>query len=302
MKSEILKELISTSQEEGSLSFGDFPDSYKKYDDSQIVLLPVPYDKTSTYSKGSDLGPEALIDASEQLEVYDIETASEVYKNGIATLASMVVDDEPEILYECVKDVTGALFDDSKFPVLIGGEHSITPGAVAAASKRFENLTVLQLDAHGDTRESYMGSRFNHACVMARVREICPAVQVGIRSIDTSEVNAMDMERVVFAHEICQSQSDKTWHDRVSSLLSDNVYVTIDLDCFDPSIIPSTGTPEPGGLDWYHVTGLLRQVSRKHRIVGFDVVELLPRQSNPAPDFIAAKLVYQFLSYIFEAV
>lgn len=281
-----------------ALSFGDFDESLEEYSSAKIAILPVPYDLTSTYHKGADKGPAAIIAASHAVESFDIETRSEVYRQGIATLAPLVVSGGPEELFEEVKRSTLKLIADNKLPVLFGGEHSVTPGAVAAAAERFENLSVLQLDAHMDTRDSYHGSKYNHACVMSRVRELCPYIQVGIRSMDAAEWENVDPERVFFAHDIARREFAE-WGPAAIDLLSDNVYVTIDLDCFDPSIIPSTGTPEPGGLDWYQVTRLLKALAKSRNVVGFDVVELLPRPSNPAPDFIAAKLTYQFLSYIF---
>ena len=158
-------------------------------------------------------------------------------------------------------------------------------------------MTVLQLDAHADLRDEYDGSKFNHACVMARIKELCPAVQVGIRSMDISEKESIDPDKTFFAKDIVDTAD---WIQNVISLLSDNVYVTIDLDVFDPSIVPSTGTPEPGGLGWYEVLSLLKNLSSAKNIVGFDVVELCPNENNKAPDFLAAKLIYKFLSYNFR--
>ena len=171
-------------------------------------------------------------------------------------------------------------------------------GAIEAVADRFPDSSVLQIDAHGDTRESYHGSTHNHACVMARARERCPIVQVGIRSVDTPEVAGLDPERVFYAHRIA-AEPDEGWMDRVVDLLTPHVYVTIDVDAFDPAIVPATGTPEPGGLDWYQITGLLARVARSRRVVGFDVVELLP--GHHASAFTAAKLIYRFLAEIFQS-
>lgn len=281
-------------------TFGGLDPADSDFTRARIAVLPVPYDRTSTYNKGADRGPAAMLAASSQVELYDIETDSEVYRNGIATLAPLVVDAPPEELFAAVQQATTAILSAEKFPVVLGGEHSITPGVVAALAAKYADLTVLQLDAHGDTRDSYHGSKYNHACAMARVHDYCRSVQVGIRAIDSSETKNLDRERVFFGHQVA-NPADLSWQPRVSSLLSPHVYVTIDLDCFDSSIMPSTGTPEPGGLNWYQVTSLLRLISRNHTVVGFDVVELLPRAEDPAPDFLAAKLVYQFLSYVFAA-
>ncbi len=270
------------------------------FERAKIAVLPIPYDGTSTYHKGADRGPKALLEASAQVELYDIETASEVHHHGIATLAPLIAHSTVEELTEQIKLAVSFLVSEQKFPVVLGGEHSISPGVVSALTEFFNDISVLQLDAHGDTRESYLGSRFNHACAMARIREHVPIVQVGIRAIDASEAPRMDPSRVFWAHDILRAGDNLAWQTQVSKRLTSKVYVTIDLDCFDSSIMPSTGTPEPGGLDWYRVTSLLKRVALEHDVVGFDVVELLPRESNPAPDFLAAKLVHQFLSYCFS--
>ena len=271
---------------------------YQTWDNSDIAILPVPYDKTSTWIKGADKGPLAILEASEQIEMYDIETHQEVYKKGIHTCESLDVDLKPEDMVEKVKDKTEKLLDSEKFVVLIGGEHSVSLGAVMAHNAKFENISVLQLDAHADLREEYEGSPYNHACVMARIKEICPIVQVGVRSLSVEEKEKVVPEKMFFARDI--KASPGTWQKDVVNQLSENVYVSIDVDVFDPSIIPSTGTPQPGGLDWYEVTSLLKEVAKNKKVVGFDVVELCPDEKNKAPDITAAKLVYKFLSYIFS--
>jgi len=277
--------------------FGGEDSNWTDYKSSKIVIFPVPYDNFSTWQRGADLGPNAILEASTHLELYDIETNSEVHLQGIHTLWLPSFPKSPEELTKMIMHNFSSFIKDEKFPVMLGGNHSITPGAVQAAKSYFSDLTVLQLDAHGDLRESYNGSPFNHACAMARVKEVCPIVQVGIRSLDKEEFRKLNLSKVFFAGDIVSKYS---WIDKVVELLHPYVYVTIDMDVFDPSIIPSTGTPEPGGLDWYQVIGLLRKVSKKRQVVGFDVVELMPNEYNKAPDFIAAKLVYQFLSYIFK--
>jgi len=261
------------------------------------VVIPVPYDGTSTWHKGADAGPEALLRASEAVELYDIETAREPWRDGVRTLPALVCPADPVALSSVVRRVVAEVLDAGELPVVIGGEHSVTVGAVEAAADRFEDLTVLQIDAHADTREEYEGSTHNHACVMARARERCPIVQVGIRAVDAGEMPGLDPARVFWAHDIIPAVDD-SWMDEVLSLLSRNVYVTIDLDAFDPSLIPATGTPEPGGLGWYEVNRLLRRVARAGRVVGFDVVELLPAEGHHASAFAAAKLVYRFLAEI----
>ena len=262
------------------------------------AIIPVPYDLTSTWRKGADRGPSALLDASGTVELYDIETGSEPWKRGIATLPPILHDGGPEELAVLVRGVVAEVLRRGAIPVVIGGEHSVTIGAVEAAADAFPGVGVLQIDAHGDTRESYEGSTHNHACVMARARERCPIVQVGIRAVDGSEIARLDPTRVFWAHEIV-ARSDTGWMDEVVSLLPDTVYLTIDLDAFDPSLLPATGTPEPGGLGWYAVNELVRRVAQSRRIVGFDVVELLPTPGEHASDFVAAKLVHRVLAEVF---
>ncbi|MEE8300502.1 MAG: agmatinase [Desulfatiglandales bacterium] len=279
------------------IPFGGKACSRTDYKSARIIVFPVPYDYTATWQKGAALGPDAIISASEHVELYDIETDSEVHLHGMHTFRLPHLPSSPEELPRVIRGNFSSFIKDGKFPVMLGGNHSITPGAVQGGKDYFSDLTVLQLDAHADLRESYNGSMFNHACVMARIKEVCQAVQVGIRSMDREEFNRLDKSRVFFARDIFLRDD---WIERVVDLLSFNVYVTIDLDVFDPSIIPSTGTPEPGGLDWRQVIGLLEKVAEDRRVVGFDVVELMPNKHNKAPDFIAAKLVFQFLSYIFK--
>ena len=262
------------------------------------AIIPVPYDLTSTWRKGADRGPSALLDASATIELYDIQTESEPWKRGIVTLPPVLHDGGPKELAELVRTASAAVLARGAIPVVIGGEHSVTIGAVEAAADAFPGVGVLQIDAHGDTREFYEGSTHNHACVMARARERCPIVQVGIRAVDSSEIPGLDPNRVFWAHEIV-GRKDSNWMDDVVSLLPENVYLTIDLDAFDPSLLPATGTPEPGGLGWYEVNDLVRRVAQNRRIVGFDVVELLPLPGEHASDFIAAKLVHRVLAEIF---
>lgn len=246
--------------------------------------------------KGSDRGLQALIDASANLELYDIETDSEVFKRGIVTMDHVSCPDDPEAIVTVVHERARPIIDDGKFIVGIGGEHTISVGLVHAVAEKFPNLTVLQFDAHADTRDEYEGSRYNHACVMSRIGEICPYVQAGIRSMDSSELKSLKRERTFFAREILK---DSSVIPRMLKALTEDVYITIDLDVFDPSIMSSTGTPEPGGLDWYTLLELIESVVMKKKVVGMDVTELLPSSVNRAPDFLAAKLVYRVLSMVF---
>lgn len=277
-------------------NFGYLPEEYSNPNDAKIVIIPVAYDGTSTWRKGADKGPTAIIEASANMELYDIETDSQVYKKGIFTEEPIAGEISTTEMMKTVTETVRYHLERNKFTVVIGGEHSVSIGSIKAHTEQYTNLTIFQLDAHADLREEYNGSEYNHACVMARVKELCPIVQVGVRSMDYSEKDSIDLPRTFFARDI---YNNTDWIKKVISRLSDNTYITIDLDVFDPSIMPSTGTPEPGGLLWYDVLALLKAVSDRKNIVGFDVVELCPDDRNKAPDFLAAKLIYKLLSYKF---
>ena len=260
-------------------------------DDAYFNLVTVSYDGTSTYKKGSDKGPEAIVDASAYLELYDIETETEPFRHGIKTARPNFDLGSPERMVESVYHYFRPLFRTSMFPIALGGEHSISIGIVRAAVEAFPDLRVLQFDAHADLRDEYEGSRYNHACVMARISELCNIVQCGIRSMDISEKDKSDA--IFFAADIVKNER---WYLDLRELLSTPVYITFDLDVFDPGIIPSTGTPEPGGLDWYAVLVALRWVFGHCNVIGADIVELCP-DGNHASEFTAAKLVYKMMAY-----
>lgn len=291
-----MADIVSASG--GLVPFGG-PEAATDAEHAAVMVVPVPYDRTSTWKKGADRGPQALLEASANMELYDIPTASEPWRIGIATLPPLVFTGSPEALAELVEARVGEQLAAGRLPVVLGGEHSVSIGAIRAAAKAVRGTSVLQIDAHSDTRESYEGSAFNHACVMARAREVAPIVQVGIRSMDASERDTLDESRVLWAHDIIRCHPrERSWIDRALALLGDDVYVTIDLDGFDPSVVPATGTPEPGGLLWQHVEDLLSQIARQRRVVGFDIVELLPTAGQWASEYLAAKLVYRFLAEI----
>jgi agmatinase len=277
-------------------NFGGLSKEYCDAKGARVVIIPVPYDETSTWIKGAERGPAAVIEASANMELYDIETDSEVYKSGIFTAGAVDEKSSPEAMVEAVARRVREYVKQGKFVVVVGGEHSVSIGAVKSHIDEGKDITVLQLDAHCDLRQQYKGSKYNHACVMARVRELCPILQVGIRSMDSSEKEFADRERIFFAKDIYDKRD---WIERCVRKLTERVYVTIDLDVFDPSVMPSVGTPEPGGLLWYDVLGLLRAVVERKDVVGFDVVELCPNEQNKSPDFLAAKLIYKLLSYKF---
>lgn len=275
-------------------NFLDLPPEAAEYGPAAYAVLPAAYDGTSTWKKGADRGPDAIIEASSQVELYDIETVGQAWKRGIHTLPPLERFASPEECVTSVQTAAAGIFSDRKVPVILGGEHTVAVGGAWAAADFFQDLTVLQLDAHGDLRESYEGSRFNHACVMARVRERVPVIQAGIRSISPEEAEKIDRDRTFFARDI--HAEPQKWIEGLLPLLTPRVYITLDLDVFDPAYVPSTGTPEPGGLDWYQVTGLLRAVAARSRIVGFDVTELCPG-GHHASEFLAAKLIYKIMNY-----
>jgi len=270
------------------------------WEQSKIVVLPVPYDLTTSYLSGTRRGPLAILEASAHMELFDDETLHEVASQGIHTLDQLEpVTSGPQDMLEQVQAVVSKILDAGKFPVVIGGEHSITAGAVKALKQRFEAITVVQFDAHADMRNSYQHSPYNHACVGRRIAEMCDLVQIGIRSLSKEEHDflATSSIRTFFARDLL---TDNQWIEQLLALLPRDIYITIDLDVLDPSIMPSVGTPEPGGLGWYDITGVLKILAEQKRIVGFDVVELCPQPANPAPDFLAAKLCYKLLSYVYS--
>jgi agmatinase len=264
------------------------------YQRSGIIVLPVPYDETSTWMRGSDNGPDAILEASPNLEFFDVETFSEAHLAGIHTVDPILEKSSPELLVDAVYKRTKELLHDGKFPVIIGGNHTVPIGAFRAYAEEFKNLTILQLDAHADLRPEYEGTPLNHACAMARAKEFAPIIQVGIRSMSKEELPNFEKDRMFFAHDLYY---DKSLYNKALEMLSENVYLTIDLDVLDPSLMPSTGTPEPGGPDYLELMHFLRNVIKRKNLVGFDVVELCPSPVNKAPDFIAAKLIYQLMSY-----
>lgn len=276
--------------------YGDLPSEFTAFENSKIVILPVPYDGTSTWIKGADKGPEAILEASANMETYDIDSDSEVHTLGIHTAEPVLEASSPDAMVKEVYKRVKEIYKKKKFPVIIGGEHSVSIGAFQAVAEQYTDLTILQFDAHADLRDEYEGSKYNHACVMARAMEVAPVVQVGIRSMSAGERDSIKPERTFYAQNVYDSPA---WMYELLSQLSKNVYITIDLDVFNPSIMSSTGTPEPGGMNWFDVINVLKQISEKVNIVGFDIVELCPNPTNKAPDFMVAKLIYTLLTYKF---
>ncbi len=277
-------------------TYAGIPEEFGRLENASIVLLPVPYDGTSTWQKGADKGPEAFLSASENMELYDIETDEEVYRKGIYLADAVTENSSPEEMVEGVYSETKSYISKKKFVTIFGGEHSISIGTIRAFNESFDDLTVLQLDAHADLRMTYEGSACNHACALHEASKTTNLIQVGIRSMDIAEKKWMNFDQTWFAQDM---EEEEYWQDAVIDQMTENVFITIDLDCFDPSILPSTGTPEPGGLKWYETLAFLRRTFTEKNVVGFDIVELCPNDVDKSSDFLAAKLYYKMLSYKF---
>ena len=278
--------------------FGLLPTRYTTWEHSAAVVYSAPFGKTVTYQTGTERGPEAILRASANLEWYDIELGAEPYRHGICTLplpeASAMASSA--LMVSHVGANAKRILKAGKFPVLLGGEHSVSIGAIRAAAKRHPELTVLSFDAHTDLRDRFNGSPLNHACVMRRVLTAATPVLVGIRSTH------LEANRTIRKHDIAMFPADevlfnKGFARRLLRALGPTVYVSIDLDVLDPGLMPATGTPEPGGIGWYDLLRLLRLVFEHRRVVAADVVELRPIEGNAAPDFLAAKLVYKLIGY-----
>jgi agmatinase len=290
---------MQNKNKKAHFKFCGIEDNYSSWERSGIEILPVPYDLTTSYKSGTAKGPKAIIDASKYMEAYDDETGKEICKFGIHTAEEIKSSNpEPEHIIKKVEKKISSILDAGKFPVILGGEHSITLAPVRAFKKKIKNFSVLQLDAHRDLRDSFQGSKNSHACIAKRIIELAPLTQVGIRSLSKEEADKKYKNLKTFFMK--DMINNKNWiEDVIDSLDSGRVYVTIDMDAFDPSIMPSVGTPEPGGMGWYETLALLKQLSRKKEVIGFDIMELAPIAGNVSPDFLTAKLVYKFLNYIF---
>lgn len=278
-------------------TFAGIEAQYAAYKNAAVLLQSIPYDGTSTWGKGADRGFAAFLDAAENMELYDIETNSEVYRKGIHMLPAIKENRDPETLFHTVYNNTKKMLESGKFLTFFGGEHSVSIGIIKAFYEKYPDLTVLQLDAHADLRPEYLGSPYNHACALYDASRHTNLVQAGIRSMDIKEKQYLDPEKCFFAGDIAGNHE---WRQAALKQMTKQVYITIDLDVFDPSVMPATGTPEPGGLDWYGVTDFLKEVFRKKEVLGFDIVELAPLGENRAPEFMAAKLYYKMLSYKFH--
>lgn len=277
-------------------TFGGIPAELADAEFAKIYLQSIPYDGTSTWGKGADLGFRAFMDATENMELYDIETDFEVYRKGIHLLPELTGFSSPEEMFQQTYHSTKSLLTKGKFLTIFGGEHSISIGPIKAYYEHFDNLTILQIDAHADLRPEYHGSPYNHACAVYDASRNANLVQVGIRSMELEESANMDRSKTWFAQDM---YGHDRWMEESISKMTDKVYITFDLDAFDPGVLPGTGTPEPGGLGWYETLCYLKKVFAEREVVGFDIVELAPIEGNPASQFAAAKLYYKMLTYKF---
>jgi agmatinase len=281
------------------LTFGGTLPEAATFESAKAVILPIPLESTTSYWPGTRNGPREILIASSHMELWDEEMNTDVHGIGIYTLPEMELpfDDMGDLMGE-IRRVTAALVAHDKFPIILGGEHSITAPVVASVAAKHPGLSVLQIDAHADLRDTYMGTCHNHACAMRRVLEYARCTQVGIRSLSTEEAKAAPSLQTTIFYDVSMRR-DKNWIDRVVDSLADTVYITIDADGMDPAIMPAVGTPEPGGLSWYEMLSLLRAVISSRRVVGCDLVELSPIPGMIAPNFLCAKLIYKILTYQF---
>ena len=279
--------------------FGGTTPTTTDFEKARVVIFPVPLDRTTSYVSGTRNGPHEILVASSHMELWDEETQTDVHSIGIYTLPEMefLFAGMDEVVCE-IRRVASELITRDKFPLILGGEHSITPAVVGAVAAKHPGLSVLQIDAHADLRDSFMGTPHNHACAMRRTLDFAPTTQVGIRSLSPEEAAAAPGLRTTIFYDY-NMRADPRWIDRVVESLTDTLYITIDVDGLDPAIMPATGTPEPGGLSWYETLALLRAVIERRTVVGCDIVELSPMAGNVAPNFLCAKLVYKILSYRF---
>jgi agmatinase len=285
------------------MNFGGIDEEeYTSFDASRILVLPVSYEGTVSYGTGTGSGAMAIVDASRNMELYEEETDSEVYKLGIHTLPEFKPRDEPAKMMSELYDYSKVLLESDKFVCMLGGEHSVSAPIIKAHAEKYHNMSVLQIDAHADLRDTYDGTPHSHASIMARVVKDLriPSVQVGIRSISADEARLLATgipTKIYWARDVAGKTK---WIDEAIENLTENVYLTIDIDGLDPSLVPTTGTPEPGGLGWYETLELIRKLAERKRIVGMDLVEYSYVENYDSPAFLCSKLVYKSLAYIFR--
>ena len=279
-------------------NFLGLPVELANFEESEFVILPVPYEQTTTYQVGTKHAPDAIIAASQEVETFDEELKFEACQAGICTLNDLeTATSDANGMLEKIHQTTHSLIGDGKRVVMIGGEHTISIGAIRAFKDKYPNLCVLQLDAHADLRDTYQENKYSHACVMRRIGEVCPFVGVGIRNLSREEHEFIRQSKIDIFFDRALADLD-LWYEAVLEKLGPDVYLTLDLDFLDPSIMPSVGTPEPGGLLWYETLDFLKELVNRKNVVGFDVVELCPVPGLAAPDFLAAKLIYKIITYV----
>ena len=284
------------------MNFGGIAEEeFSGFEGSRILVWPVSYEGTVSYGTGTGRGAETIIDASRNMELYDEETDAEVYRLGIHTVAETPSVEPPEAMMKSLYERARELVSTGKFVAMIGGEHSVSAPVIRAHAEKYENLSVLQIDAHADLRDTYDGTPHSHASIMARVVKDMrlPSVQCGIRSISAEEARTLDEypTRIFWAKDIV-GRND--WWEEAVAGLTENVYLTVDIDGLDPSLVAQTGTPEPGGLGWYETIGLIRTLARRKRVVGMDLTEYSYVEGQTASAFLCAKLIYKSLAFIFE--
>lgn len=278
-------------------TYAGIPEGFSKIETSKVVLIPVPYDGTTTWQKGSSNGPEAFLEASENIELYDIETKSEVYKNGIFLADAVAENSTPEKMVATVHDLTKSYIRKNKFVTLLGGEHTMSIGAIKAFNECFNSLTVLHIGAHANLKKEFNGAACNRRSALYEASQNTNLIQVGIRSMDAIETTSIDEDRTFYAHDMAQ---DDYWMENAIDLMTENVFITFDLSGLDHSIMPSTANSEPGGLLWFETLEFLQKVFKEKNIVGFDIAELCPNKNDKSSDILAAKLYYKMLTYKFE--
>ena len=282
-----------------AMSFGGTPTTSKPFKDCQATILPIPFERTTSYVQGTKNAPREILQASTQIELWDEEQSQDVGGMGIITLPEMEFPFEDlSVSLDEIKRVSHAILRNKKFLMALGGEHSITAPIVEAAAASFKNLSVLQIDAHADLRTSYLGSPFSHACVMRRVLEYAPTTQVGIRSISSEETKKLSSLQTKIFYDI-NMREDESWVEKIIESLRENVYITIDCDGLNPGIMPAVGTPEPGGLSWAELLKILKTAFEHRHVVGVDLVELCPIPGIVAPNVLCARLIHKILTYRF---
>lgn len=282
-----------------SNAFLDVPEALAQPGSSKFHILPVPYDGTASYKKGTRFGPDAIIEASQQIELFDEQEHREYHLPGVHTLPAVACEDKTaEQVDNAIFAAATPAFCQKKILLSLGGEHSITPPLVRAAKESYPDLSVLQFDAHADLRDSYDGTQYSHACVMRRIFDLeVPFVGIGIRSFCKEQFEFMKAHQIVSVPPQAVVENQGKIESMLLNQLSDHVYVTFDIDGLDPSIAPGTGTPEPGGLDWHRSLHILQAIGERKTIVGSDIVEVMPTPSQHTTEFLAARLACKIITY-----